>query len=408
MKPPKANHSQAMSYSTKRQEQIPSAGMTHLLWATFLCFHISACDTAKPPDPPQRSEQTVKGPVYATPGDQLQPLLNLAARATEDRRLILRPGLYSPMRSSFCILGLTAEHEGVTLEGIDGAVLSGISSEIEPVNRVSHVIYCGHGLTSNTVIRNLKVINARGHVTKVGVPKENFGAQGRYLQTGMFFHLDGGALKIFGMSSPTIDRCSFEGNQTRLCGGAVSIEQQGLRRAPATFRNCVFLNNKCPATGSAVDVLQGSSVVLQNCLFVGNIGNYGMDQIRKEFGLSYNEKHGSGALTVFPDSKALVSHCTFTQNWNAVDDHGEDSSYSRCIFSGNDKSDGSRPGHAYEIDIPDGDSVKDCVFFSDHPDLQGDISRINNRFLDTPVQFDEEYSPVAPELKDIGYRPQLH
>lgn len=351
------------------------------------------------------TEERISGPVHVSPGQDLQAALDLAASATDDRRLILTPGRYTAPRPQFCLLALTARHNGVVVEGTGETILSGKASDDQEATIVSHVVYCGHGLTSETQIQNLTISGGGEYVTKVGVPREHYGVLAGRLQQGLFFHLDGGAVKVFGKSCPTFERIRFEDNETKLCGGAVSIEQQGLRQHPVTIRNCVFKNNRCPATGSAVDVLQGSSVEIHNCLFIENIGNYGMDQVRNEFGLSYNEQHGSGALTVFPESTAVVTDCTFTKNWNAVDDRGVESSYRNCIFAANDRSDGSRQGHPYEVDIANPADVKDCVFSSPHPDLKDSVSRTHNTFLDSPIDFSSIYIPTEPELSGFGYRP---
>ncbi|MCR9199602.1 MAG: hypothetical protein NXI04_13220 [Planctomycetaceae bacterium] len=341
----------------------------------------------------------------AAPGDDLQAALDLAATATDDRRLILLPGVHYASRPSFCLLAVTARHEGVTIEGREGTILSGRSASDPERAVVSHVLYCGHGLTEATQIRHLVIRDAGGVAISTGVPREFLGRESAVLQRGLFFQLDGGAVKVFGNSSPVFDAILFENNATMLCGGAVSIEHQGVCANPVQFLNCRFIGNRCPATGSAVDVLEGSLAQLENCLFVGNIGNTGMEDVKNRFGLTYNAKHGSGALTVFPGSRARVSRCTFWDNWNGVDDHGPGSQYSRCLFIDNDASDGSRPGHPYEVDIIAPNSVVDCVFHAKTPDLRGTVSADSNTFLTTDPSLDEHFVPAAESCRDVGYRP---
>ena len=41
------------------------------------------------------------------------------------------------------------------------------------------------------------------------------------------------------------------------------------------IENCVFRNNRAQITGAAVDLLPGSSAVISNCLFTGNLANTG-------------------------------------------------------------------------------------------------------------------------------------
>lgn len=378
------------------------------------CIYVSGgCDSNSsdpiepanaPASQPAASDNLPPGPVVVSPGEDLQHALD-QAMATVSRKLVLKPGVYQSPTQQFCLLALTARHDGVTVEGMDGAILSGQSLFKPDTASVSHVLYCGNGVSSATTIRNLTITGAKGLATRTNIPKEDFGDRAQQLQQGLFFVMDGGAAKMFGECSPVFQNIEFIDNETALCGGAVSIEQQGFRNQPVTFQNCRFLRNRCPATGSAVDVLQNSSVKLDNCLFVDNIANYGMTEIKRKFQLEYNSQHGCGALTVFPGATAVVTRCTFHQNWNAVDDKGTGSRYKNTIFADNDASDGSRDGHPYEMDIINANGVTGCLFYADHPDLQGNISGESNR-LDAPdPKFDNAYVPTAIEFADVGYRP---
>lgn len=170
----------------------------------------------------------------------------------------------------------------------------------------------------------------------------------------------------------------------------------------------MFENNHCPATGAAIDVLQGSFAIIENCLFVGNIANTGMDRIAREFGLTYNHRHGSGALTVFPESKTIVKRCTFTGNWNGVDDRGSGNIYADNIFWMNTARDGSRPGAAYEIDILDARNVTRCFLKGHIADLRGTLNRADNVLEAADPQFNASFIPRAPEYRDVGYRPALN
>jgi hypothetical protein len=345
------------------------------------------------------------GPVYVTPDDDLQKALDQAAGLSKNRTLILRPGRYQSASPKFCLLAVTARHNGVVIAGEKGVVLSGRNALDAEVATVAHVIYCGDGVDNTTVIKDLRIEGGMGVSTNVSVPVENFGERARVLKQGLFFLMDGGAVKVFGKSSPVFERIEFVGNETTLCGGAVSIEHQGVCDSPVLFRHCEFRNNRCPATGSAIDVLQGSTAEIENCLFVGNIANYGMDEVKRQYQLSYKPVHGSGALTVFPTSTAKVIRCTFANNWNGVDDAGQNSQYERCIFCNNDAGDGSRPGQPYEIDIVDADGVRGCVFHSNHPDLLGTVNQNKNVMNAADPEFDEVFVPHNSEYENAGYRP---
>jgi hypothetical protein len=185
----------------------------------------------------------------------------------------------------------------------------------------------------------------------------------------------------------------------------VSVEHRGFNQEDVRFRNCVFRDNHCPATGSAIDVLPGSAATIENCLFVGNISNTGMDRIKKRFGLTHNETHGCGALTVFENSRVTVDRCTFTGNWNGVDDRGQDNIYRKSVFWMNTASDGSRPGGTYEMDIVSGSRVDGCFFKGNKSDLRGTIDSGRN-VLDAPdPRFDRSYRPGNASYADVGYRP---
>lgn len=371
-----------------------------LLLVSSLTF--AGCDEASHR---AKEDPASEGPVVVAPGEDLQAALDRAANATVDRRLILLPGVHQSARTRFSLLALTKKHDGVVVEGETGAVLSAGSPNNPNRTTVSHVVYCGHGLTSETKLRNLTIRDAKGLLTSAGIPQEDFGSESATLKQGLFFQLDGGALKIFGNSYPVFDNILFEENSTKLCGGAVSVEHQGVCSSAVEFRNCRFIGNRCPATGSAVDVLQGSSVRLKNCLFVDNVGNYGMEEVQLRFGLTYNEEHGSGALTVFPGSKAEVIRCTFLNNWNGVDDHGIGSRYDGCLFINNGSTDGTRPGHTYEMDVVESDVVHNCVFHAEHPDLRGTISRDLNSFVAAEPSLNAAFAPTEDEYREVGYRP---
>jgi hypothetical protein len=184
----------------------------------------------------------------------------------------------------------------------------------------------------------------------------------------------------------------------------VSIEHRGLNQHAATFVNCIFRNNRCQVTGSAVDVLQGSAAVLKNCLFVGNLSNRGVDYIGKRQGWIYNEKHGCGALTVFMESRVRVERCTFTGNFNGVDDKGKGNTYKACLFWNNTAAGGVPQGGRYELDILDAQGVSGCAIHGALNDLQGKIDPAKNTFDGPDPEFDERFVPRAVKYADVGYR----
>ncbi|MCA8997503.1 MAG: right-handed parallel beta-helix repeat-containing protein [Planctomycetaceae bacterium] len=372
-----------------------------------LVFLIVGCENHSDPS---EQEPANKGPFHVHPGEDIQQALDQASRANENRRVIVHAGTYSPPLPAFAFLVLTSRHDGVELIAEGDVTLSARSEPSTPATSpslVNHVIYCGDGLSSKTLIEGFTITGANGFVTQDRIPQERFGMREETLQRGTFFLLDGGGLKVFGQSSPTIRNVRFIENCTDLCGGAVSIEQQGFNEVAVSFENCLFQGNRCPGTGSAIDVLSGSSARITNCLFVGNIANFGMEQISRDFGLTYNEQHGCGALTVFPGSRVFVTSSTFTENWNGIDDHGQGSQYEQCLLWNNTATDGSRPGKPYEVDILDGSGVKDCWIHGEINDLRGTVNQEWNRFAPPDPEFDSDFIPRNPDYVDVGYRPPV-
>ena len=157
-------------------------------------------------------------------------------------------------------------------------------------------------------------------------------------------------------------------------------------------------------TGSAIDLLPGSAATVENCLFVNNLGNLGVDDVSQP-GLKFNSEHGSGAITVFYDSRITVSNSTFAGNWNGVDDKGRNNVYARCIFWMNNATGGISPGGRYEIDILDGRGVEDCWLNGETIDLRGTLSEDANTFGAPDPEFDEDYVPQAAAYDGVGYRP---
>src|SRR5216683_471740 len=136
----------------------------------------------------------------------------------------------------------------------------------------------GEGISSNTMLKGFRITGANHFVTEkltkqmepdTNVPKN------------LFFYTDGGAIKIFGRSYPTIRNVEVVDNYASPCGAGVSVQHQGFKEHSVLIENCVFLRNRAQVTGAAVDLLEGSAARIINCLFVGNISNTGVDVVAK-------------------------------------------------------------------------------------------------------------------------------
>ena len=140
---------------------------------------------------------------------------------------------------------------------------------------VNHVVYFGDGLSPRTVLHGFKITGANHFVTTAPPEIEPNAA----LEKSLFFYADGGAVKIFGRSYPTLRNLEIADNYASPCAAGISIQHEGHGDGASpgwvTIENCVFRNNRAQITGAAVDLLPGSSAVISNCLFTGNLANTG-------------------------------------------------------------------------------------------------------------------------------------
>ena len=350
------------------------------------------------------------GVFHVHEGESIQDVLDAAAADPVRKHVVIHAGTYRPAYASQAMIKFHAKHDGILLEADGEVTLTAENRDVAVPGEsgypaaVNHVIYFGDGVSSATRLKGVRITGANGFATNAesdGPIEPHSHRAG--LEKKLFFYMDGGAIKIFGESCPVIECVEVIGNRTQLCGGGISIEQRGFNEKPVQIIDSRFLDNRCPATGSAVDVLEGSSAVIRNCLFVGNISNFGMAEVQARYGLRYNETHGCGALTVFPGSSADVSRCTFTQNWNGADDKGK-SSYRDCIFWTNTASDGSLPGGSYELDIGESVSVVNCRFHGTTDVVRGTVDPEGNSFQAADPLFNSDFEPRNPEYDSAGYR----
>lgn len=106
----------------------------------------------------------------------------------------------------------------------------------------------------------------------------------------------GGAIHRQGLSTLTVDRCTFVKNASTGNGGAVTLGSAAI----ATVSNCAFFHNTSAGTGggAVICTTSGSSSTIVNCLFSGNQATV--------FGL------GGGVLVSTGSTQIL--NCTFASN----------------------------------------------------------------------------------------------
>ncbi len=370
------------------------------------------------------------GVIWVHPGDSLQGALDQAASNTVCKVVRVTPGTYRPGARGQALIALDHRHDGITLEAAGPVTLTAANAAIaDPTTPtfptvVNHVIYLGDGISSNTIIRGFRITGGNRFATDVDPPgrviEPHFDdlrrTEGIYGH--LFFHTDGAGIKVFGRSYPTLDRLEVVDNEAQPCAGGISIEHRGYAQSRVTLRNCVFRGNRALVTGSAVDLLPGSAATIQNCLFVGNLSNTGNQYqslkgnlnwtniptlVRSAVG--YLPEHGSGAVTVFPGSMALLLSCTFTANRNGIDDHGGRSVLRGCIFWKNNAEGGARSGERYELDVIRGTRVDNCFIAGGIADLRGVVDPAHNLIGCPDPGFNGRYVPTHPAFAAAGYRP---
>ena len=348
------------------------------------------------------------GSYQVLPGGRIQDALDAAAKDPVNKKVQVQAGTYRPAAAGQALIWFNARHDGITLEAIGDVTLTAANPEIADSRApsypavVNHIVYFGDGISPKTVLRGFKITGARNFTTGSG---EKSPIESDDIRKTLFFYSDGGGIKIYARSYPTIERVAVFDNYTSPCGGGVSVEHLGQVQDAAVFRDCIFRDNRTQTTGSAIDLLHGSRATIENCLFVGNVANMGVDYVGLLTGGEYRPENGSGALTVFEGSRATVSRCTFTGNWNGADDNGTGSTYLDSIFWKNTLGGGISAGSRYELDIVDASGVRGSFIHGEVNDLRNTIDKSANRFDPPDPRFDPHFVPRASEYAKVGYRP---
>lgn len=342
---------------------------------------------------------------HVFPGDNIQDALQQAAENKTNKVVKVHAGEYRPNGRRQALIWFNKMHDGIRLEAEGAVTLTAANPQLSAPSDagfpavVNHVVYFGDGISSNTVLKGFRITGANNFVTKertremepnLAIPK-NF-----------FFYADGGAIKIFGHSYPTIQNLEIADNFSSPCGAGISVQQQGFNKTPVLIENCVFLRNRAQSTGAAIDLLAGSSARIINCLFVGNVSNTGEDPVAKSSG--ERPFVNNGVLTIFWNSHAEVRNCTFTGNRNGVDDMGGQSTYANCIFVDNTLDTGLKGYARYELAVNAGGKVSGCLINGTVHDVARVVSAQENLLKAPPPKFNKSFVPEAPEYKHAGYR----
>jgi hypothetical protein len=342
---------------------------------------------------------------HVFPGDEIQDAVQLASANKTNKVVNVHAGEYRPNSKRQALIWFNRAHDGVRLEAMGAVTLTAANSQLSLPSDpsfpavVNHAVYFGDGISSNTILKGFRITGANGFVTK----EKTQSLEPSRIPKNYFFYADGGAIKVFGRSYPTIRDIEVTNNFSNPCGAGVSVQHEGFKQGAVLIENCVFRANRAQSTGAAIDLLAGSSAHIINCLFVGNVSNTGEDSVAKTSG--ERPFVNNGVLTIFWKSSAVVRNCTFTGNRNGVDDMGGESRYLNCVFVGNQLDAGLKGSARYELAVNAGAKVFGCVFNGMIHDVRGDVSLQENVMNAPPPQFDKDFVPAAPEYKGAGYRP---
>jgi hypothetical protein len=348
---------------------------------------------------------------HVHPGGSIQDALDAAARDRERKAVFVHAGTYRPSKPGQALVWFNARHDGITLDAVGDVLLTAANPLLSnPAAHshpavVNHVVYFGDGVSRRTVFRGFRITGANNFTTGSG---EKSPIEADEVRKTLFFYTDGGGIKVYARSFPTIQQVEVFGNYTSPCGGGVSVEHLVEPRESVLFRDCVFRNNRTQTTGAGFDLLHFSKATLENCLFAGNIANAGVDVVGILAGGEFHPEHGSGAMTVFAGAQAIVRRCTFTANWNGVDDAGSGSVYEDSIFWQNTAKGGISAEGRYEIDIEDGAGVKRCFIHGEIDDLRGTVPKEANTLAAPDPKLDADFVPHAPQYANAGYGPVVN
>jgi hypothetical protein len=343
---------------------------------------------------------------HVHPGDEIQDALQQAATNRTQKVVIVHAGEYRPSRKRQALIWFNRIHDGLHLRAEGAVTLTAANPKLaQPAETgfpavVNHVVYFGDGISSNTVVEGFRLTGANNFITKENTREME---PSRFVLRNHFFYSDGGAVKVFGRSYPILRNLEIVDNYSSPCGGGISVQHQGFKTNSVLIQDCVFRRNRAQGTGSALDLLAGSSARIVNCLFVENSSNEGEDPVAKASG--ERPFVNNGVLTVFWRSSALVRNCTFTGNRNGVDDMGGESSYTDCVFVENKLERGLKGFPRYELAINAGARVVGCVINGTVHDLRQNISPSENVLNAPPPEFDSQFVPRAPLYRKAGYRP---
>src|SRR4029077_9917487 len=155
------------------------------------------------------------------PGGSIQAALEAAAKDPVNKIVYVHAGTYRPAAHGQALIWFNERHDGITLEAVGEVVLTAANPAIANNKApsfpavVNRVVYFGDGVSTKTVLRGFRVTGANNFTAGTG---ERSPIESDDLRKTPFFYLDGGGIKIYARSYPTIERVEVVGNCTSPCG----------------------------------------------------------------------------------------------------------------------------------------------------------------------------------------------
>jgi hypothetical protein len=157
---------------------------------------------------------------HVYPQGHIQDALEAAARDPLNKTIYVHPGTYRPPAKGQALVWFNARHDGITLEAVGEVILTAANPKVAD-NRgaafpavVNHVVYFGDGVSNKTVLRGFKITGANNFTTGSG---EKSPIESDDIRKTPFFYTDGGGIKIYARSYPTIENVEVFDNYTSPC-----------------------------------------------------------------------------------------------------------------------------------------------------------------------------------------------
>ena len=143
---------------------------------------------------------------------------------------------------------------------------------------MNHVVYFGDGVSPQDRAARLQDHQAPANFTS-GIGEKS-PIESDEIRKTTFFYTDGGGIKSLRAilsDRSSASRCSAitRARAAAACRSSTWAVIAGIGALP----DCIFRDNRTQTTGSAVDLLHGSHATIENCLFVGNVANMGVDVV---------------------------------------------------------------------------------------------------------------------------------